>query len=110
MKHPYSNGKQKNPIALWKYAGIRNAPTRHTLLAYLRERGYFVGADMTKDYTKFYDLVEESAKKEDEKFAARKKLWNEDPKNFEQIQANKKRQAARQRDNNYGPSEGSQRN
>jgi hypothetical protein len=48
MKHPYSNDKQKNPIALWKYAGIRNAPTCHTLLAYLRERGYFAGADMTK--------------------------------------------------------------
>ena len=97
------------PLAMWKYAGIKNVGLRNMLLRYSREKGYF--RDSPDKWSEFRDLVDSAAQKELEKSAANHANWVKNHPQEAADQELKKRKGSgygNQQKSNYGPSGGSQ--
>ena len=69
--------KQRNPLAVWKYAGIKNGEHRQECLQHIRERGFWSGPgpDLEDNWLEFCAIVERGAAEEAAKAAIRREDW-----------------------------------
>jgi hypothetical protein len=69
--------KQRNPLAVWKYAGIKNDKFRQENLQHIRQRGFWSGPepDQEDNWKEFCAIVEKGAAEEAAKAATRREDW-----------------------------------
>ena len=86
----------KNPLSVWKYAGLRNSIQRDNMINTAARRGYFSHtADNHAQLTKFREQVAAAVIEETRKYDQRKLDWQE--RNPETHQAQQEERLAKER-------------